>query len=96
MSMSFCTEGSTVPMCGDSKVAEKWINGKAKIGHTGKTLHSWWRRKVAYPVGRIDDYVKHILREHNLEADHLANLGADGQRKITVEKGDNTENWKAV
>ena len=44
----------------------------------------------------IDDYVNHIFREHNQEADHLTNLGVKGQRKITVDKGDNTENWKAA
>ena len=31
-----------------------------------------------------------------MEADHLANLGAEGQRKIIVDKGNNTERWKAV
>ena len=36
------------------------------------------------------------FREHNQEADHLANLGAEGERKVTVEKEDNKENWKAV
>ena len=45
-----------------------------------------------HPARRL----KHIFREHNQEADHLANLGVDGQRKITVEKWNNTENWKAV
>ena len=55
-------------MCGDSKVVEKWMNGqyamgqkyKDKIGHIQKTLHSWWKRNVAYSVGLVDDYVKHI------------------------------------
>ena len=37
-----------------------------------------------------------FFREHNQEADHLANLGAEGQRQITVEKRDSTENWMAV
>ena len=40
--------------------------------------------------------MKHTVRERNQKADHLANLGVKGQRKITVDKGDNTENWKAV
>ena len=40
--------------------------------------------------------MKHIFREHNQEADHLASMGAEGQRKITVETGNNAENWKAV
>ena len=49
-----------------------------------------------YPVNQTNDYAKHIFREHNQEAEHLANLGAEGQRKITVEKGNDTEHWKAV
>ena len=91
---SLRTEGTTGQECGESEVAEEWINGhhargqqdKAKIGAFQKTLHSWWRRKAACLVGMIDDYVKHISREHTQEADHLTNLGAEGQRKITVEK----------
>ena len=39
---------------------------------------------MAYPVGLIDDYGKHIFREHNQEAN------------ITTEGGRNTEEWKAV
>ena len=58
-------------------------------------MHSWWE-KVAFLVTQIDDYVKHIFRKHNQEADHLANLGAEGLRKITVEKENNTEKWRAV
>ena len=51
---------------------------------------------MAIPVTQIDDYVNHIFREHNQEADYLANLRAEERRKITVEKGNKTENWKAV
>ena len=61
-----------------------------------KTLHSWWTRKVAHLVGMFADYAKHIFREHNQEADHLANLETEGQRKVTSESGGNTEEWKAV
>ena len=42
-----------------------------------------WKEEIAYPATQIDDYVKHAFREHKQEADHLANLGAEG-RKITV------------
>ena len=56
---------------------------KDQIGRIQETLHSWWKRKVAYPVGLIYDYVKHIFREHNQESHHLANLGTEGQRKVT-------------
>ena len=34
----------------------------------------------------IDDYVKHIFREHNQEADHCANLGTEGQRQLLLTK----------
>ena len=98
------TEGTTVQLCGDSSEPEKWINGhyalgwkfQTTIGRFQKTLHSWWRKKTAYPVAQIDDFVKHIFREHNQEADHLANLGTSGQRKITIDGVKNTEGWKAV
>ena len=61
---------------------EKWINGTCAMGPKNRepsdsiqrTLHSLWRSKVAYPVGQADDCVSHVLREHNEEADHLANL----------------------
>ena len=43
----------------------------------------------------VDGYVKHIF-EHIQEADHLANLGAGGHRKITVKEGYNTKHRKAV
>ena len=55
-----------------------------------------WKRKVAFPFSQIDDNVKHIFREHNQEADHRANLGAEGQRKIVVDRDNNNEKWKAV
>ena len=51
---------------------------------------------MALPVTPIDDYVNHIFREHNQEAFYLANLRAEERRNITVEKGNKTENWKAV
>ena len=72
------------------------LEDREQLESIQRTLHSLWRRKVAYPVRQVDDYVRHVLREHNQEADHLANLGAEGQRQITVEKGDSTENWMAV
>ena len=59
---------------------------RGKIGHIQKTLHSWWKRKIAFLVSQIDDYVKHIFREHDKEADHRANLGAGGQRKLNVNR----------
>ena len=56
--------------------------------HIQKTLHSLWKKKIAYPVTQIDDYVKHIFRKHNQEARPLVRTWeAEGQRTITVEKG---------
>ena len=52
--------------------------------------------EAANPKDKIGDYVKHIFSKHNQETDHLTNLGADGTRKTTVEKGGNHERWKAV
>ena len=34
---------------------------------------------------KIDDYVKHFVREHNQEADHVAILGTDGKTTITID-----------
>ena len=105
LSISNRIEGTTAPMCRDCNVAEKWIKWhhamgqelrEKKIGRIQKTLYSWWKRTIAYPVAQIDDNVKHLFREHNQEAEHLENLGAEGQRKITIEKGDSTENSKTV
>ena len=36
-----------------------------------------------------------FFREHNQEAD-LANLGNEGQKKITIEEEKNAEGWKAI
>ena len=55
-----------------------------------KTLHSWWKEKTAKPISKIDH------REHNQEADHWANIGAQRQRKIVLDRCDNSETWKAV
>ena len=40
--------------------------------------------------------MKRVCREHNQEADHLANIGAQGQRKIVYDRRNNSETWKAV
>ena len=85
-------------------MACKWINGQYSLGHkyrgqTGqvqKTLHPCWKSKIANPVSKIDDIVKHVFREHNQETDHWANLGAEGQRPIVLDRRDNSESWKSV
>ena len=48
------------------------------------------------PILEIDDYVKHVFREHNTEADHSANVGAEGQRKVVIDRKGNADTWKAV
>ena len=50
----------------------------------------------AYPVQTIGDNVKHISRDHNQEADHRANWGAEGGMKVTVEGFRTTTVWKEV
>ena len=93
--------GPTVHLCADSNVACKWISGqyylgqryRGRIGQIQKTLHSWWTEKIAKPMSKIDDFVKHIQRERNQEADHWANIGAQGQRKGEVDRCDNSETW---
>ena len=57
------------------------IGVQGKIGQIQKKLYTWWKRKIANPISKIDDYAKHIFQEHNQEADHWANLGAEGHRK---------------
>ena len=59
---------------------------KGSIGHVQKTENSWWKRKIAHPISKIDDYVEHIFREHNQEADHWANLGAEGQKNYSGQR----------
>ena len=67
-------DGPTVQLCGDSNVACTWINGQysleqteAEFGRVQKTLHPWWKEKIANPISKIDDFVKHVFREHTQE-----------------------------
>ena len=53
-------------------------------------------KNVAYPVRKIDDYVKHGFEEYLQETDHLANLGPEGKPKITIDGVENTDSWKVV
>ena len=94
------TEGTPVQW----NVAEKWINGRhalgqkfqAKTGRIQETLHSRWKKKIAYPVAQIDEFVKHIFKEHNQEADHLTNLGTEVQRKVTIERERESEEHREL
>ena len=82
--------GPTVQLRGDS--ACKWINGqcslgqeyRGRIGRVQKNLQSWWKRKITSPISKIDDFVKHVFREHNQEAGHWADVGSEGQRKMLL------------
>ena len=44
----------------------------------------------------IDIFVKHIHREHNQEADHWADIGAQGRRKNDFFRKDVPTTWKAI
>ena len=95
--------GCTVQLCGDNNVACKWINGEfAKrtehtetIGNIQRLLHSWWKKGVAKPISNIDSFVNHVYKEHDQEADHWANLGAQRRRKIGIYRRDDPTKWKA-
>ena len=78
------------PVCSGSKIQRRnWSHSKKHYTHGGK-------ERSHFLISKIDDYVKHIFREHNQEADHWANLGAEGQRTIISDKGNSTERWKTV
>ena len=97
-------EGTTVQECGDSSVVGNGFTANARCGKNSRKeldvveelfIHGG-RWKLPTQRTNIGDFAKHIFSEHNQEADHLASLGADGTRKITVEEGGNRERWKAV
>ena len=62
---------------------------------TNRILHSWWKRRVAAPISDIDNVVKHVYREHNHEADHCANIGAQGRRNIDIYRKDVSTTWES-
>ena len=57
---------------------------RISLGKFKKFLQSWWKRGAATPISNIDNFVKHSYREHNQEADHWADIGAQGRRKIDI------------
>ena len=75
-------------------MTEKRINGH-------RVMAEKYKENRAYPenvaplvaVTQIDDCVKHIFSGTQSGGRRLANLGAEGQRKITVERGNNTLTW---
>ena len=75
----------------ETEFAEKWINGHYAVGQKYRGINSKhvvlmveMKNRTSYL--KIDDYVKQIFTEHNQEADDLANLGAEGQRHIVVDR----------
>ena len=38
-----------------------WEKYRGEFGHVQKTLHSWWKKKVAFTITQIDDYLKLIF-----------------------------------
>ena len=58
--------------------------------------NSHWKREVANPISKIDDFVTHVFREHNQEAGHWADVGGEEQRKNVIDTRDNSESRKAV
>ena len=70
-------------------------NARNNLAGSKKTLHSWSKRSFCVPRGNNDGYLQHTFREHNQEADHLANLRTEGKVK-TTEGVKHTEEWKAV
>ena len=82
----------------------KWINGdftvggkyQKKVGASQRLLHQWWEQNLARPEDLIESYVSHVVREHNKEADHWANVRAGGKKEIVVGKGSHEVKWKTV
>ena len=61
-----------------------------------KTSTHGGKKTFANPISKMNDFVKHVFREHNQEADRWANLWIEGQRQVVVDRCSNAETWKAV
>ena len=64
---------------------------RRKFDRVLKTLHSRWKKKIACPVGLMDDSTIHISESATRRRITLANLGTEGERKVTIEGVENTE-----
>ena len=80
---------ATVQLCGDNNLAEKWINGQCAMEKVQR--QNWLSSKnVAFLGGRGVERIsgrklttaKHLCTEHNQEAGHVTNLGAERKSKI--------------
>ena len=88
-------EGPTVQLCGDSEVAGKWINGRCARDTEGE-LAILKRRYSRDGKEKSHTLSQRSTITYNQEADHSANLGADGQTQIVVDNANNNEKRKAV
>ena len=80
------------------KLASEWAGNKKKRGQwqppdttTWTISEPWWKTGVAYQVQKFGEYVKHIYREHNQEADHKANWFAEKVAKVMCGKRSTTQ-----
>ena len=58
---------------------------KDKISRKRTNTASVVENRRGVSLRKIDDYVKHVFRELNKEADHLAILQAEGALNITID-----------
>eukprot|EP00969_Alexandrium_andersonii_P106093 4680308-Alexandrium_andersonii.AAC.1 len=77
-----------VRIMGDSQTVCAWANGQANCTHLThlplqtdamSRMHDCWKHRKAIPWEPAGTWVTHIYRECNKMADHLANVGAEGQ-----------------
>ena len=65
--ISVRSDGTAVQMCGGGKVTERWIQGwrlgkyRDRVGGIREAIRSRWQTRVAYPVEKTGDYIKHIF-----------------------------------
>ena len=97
------SEGTTVELCEDRKAAERWIERYCAMGTTQRQDRRSTEdytfvveTRVPYPVQTSGDHVRHIFGEHNEEADHMANLGAEGVPKFMVDGFKGMKAWRAT
>ena len=73
---------------GDSEVVAGWVNGtcavkgadtKKLVGKLQRIQYELWKnRKAVLPEGQFD-WIQHVFREDNKEADEMANKAMDGE-----------------
>ena len=58
----------------------RWARRRATKLAESKKRCTLGGRQASRPVGKIEDFVKHVFREHTQEGDHLANV-VEGKRR---------------